>query len=111
MDHGVRVSEILADSFTSQVYQSLPDIQLKDKVIQLGFALGNIRYICCTPILLDAKMISLCHQYRARADCTSVHSDQALYCWLTNFKFSSYDLNIPKNDNGQFLKLKVDYSI
>ncbi|XP_060560053.1 amyloid protein-binding protein 2-like [Ruditapes philippinarum] len=41
MDHGVRVSEILADAFTSQVYQALPDIQSKDKVIQLGFALGG----------------------------------------------------------------------
>ena len=32
--------------------------------------------------------VSLCHQYWARPACTSVQSDQALYCWLT--KFSSW---------------------
>ena len=32
------------------------------------------------------KVSSLFHQHRARPACTS---DQALYCWLTNFKFSS----------------------
>ena len=37
------------------------------------------------PYLLEAKVISLCHQYRARPAFTSVQSDQALYCWLTNF--------------------------
>lgn len=41
MDHGVRVSEILADAFTSQVFQALPHCQGRDKVIQLGFALGG----------------------------------------------------------------------
>ena len=35
------------------------------------------------------KVISLCHQYKARPACTSVQSDQALCCWLTNFKCSS----------------------
>ena len=42
-----------------------------------------------TIILLELKVISLCHHYRARPVCTSVQFDQALYCWLTIFKFSS----------------------
>ena len=29
---------------------------------------------------------SLCHQYRARPVCTSMQSDQALYCWLTSYQ-------------------------
>ena len=33
-------------------------------------------------ILLELKVISFCHQYRARLACTSVQSDQALYCCL-----------------------------
>ena len=33
-----------------------------------------------------SKVISPCHQYRARPACTSVKSDQALYCCLTNFQ-------------------------
>ena len=41
--------------------------------------------------LLESKVISLCHQYRARPACTSMHSDQFL----------------SKNDNGQFQKLKL----
>ena len=39
-------------------------------------------------IPLELKMISLCHQYRARPDCTSVQSVKALqnvYCWVTKF--------------------------
>ena len=36
------------------------------------------------------KVISLCHQYWARPACTSVQADQALYCWLNNFKFWSW---------------------
>ena len=43
-----------------------------------------------TLILPTPKEVSLCHQYSARPACTSMHSDQALYCWLTNFKFSSW---------------------
>ena len=42
--------------------------------------------------LLEIKLISLCHQYRARPACISMQSDQALYRWLTNFKFH---LDIP----------------
>ena len=39
-----------------------------------------------TLILLKPKEISLCHQYRTRPACTSMQSEQALYCWLsTNF--------------------------
>ena len=33
--------------------------------------------------------ISLGQQYRARPAYTSVQSDQALYCWLTKYKFTS----------------------
>ena len=48
---------------------------------------GNISFHLLTLVLLEPKGIRLCHQYRARPACTSVQSDQALYCWLTNFKF------------------------
>ena len=40
-----------------------------------------------TLTLPKLKEISLCHQYRARIACTSVQSDEALYCWPANFKF------------------------
>ena len=43
-----------------------------------------------THILSEPKMISLCHQYIVRPVCISVQSDQALYCWLTNFRFSPW---------------------
>ena len=38
---------------------------------------------------LELKVIYLCHHYRARSACTHVQSNQALYCWLANIKFSS----------------------
>ncbi|KAL4224456.1 Amyloid protein-binding protein 2 [Mactra antiquata] len=41
MDHGVHASETLADAFNSQVSLSLPQLQSKEKMIQLGFALGG----------------------------------------------------------------------
>ena len=59
-------------------------------------------------ILLEPKVIRLCHQYRARLACTSMQSDQALYCWQTNFKVG---IMLYKKDNGQFQKWNVDYSI
>ena len=37
-----------------------------------------------TLILLEPRVISLCHQYRSRPDCASMQSDQAVYCWLIN---------------------------
>ena len=40
-------------------------------------------------ILPTPKVISLCHQFRAKSACTFMQSDQALYCWVTSFKFSS----------------------
>ena len=43
-----------------------------------------------TLILLEANVFSFCHQYRVRPACTSMQPDQASYCWLTNFKFSSW---------------------
>ena len=42
-------------------------------------------------------MVRLCHQYMP--GCTSVKFDQALYCWLTNFKFS---FRYPLNDTGYY---------
>ena len=42
-----------------------------------------------TLIQLEPKEINLYHQSRASPACTSGQSDQALYCWLTNFKFQS----------------------
>ena len=52
------------------------------------------------------KVISLCNLNKARQACTSVQSDQAIFCWLAS---SHHD--IPKNDNGEFQKWKMDYSI
>ena len=63
--------------------------------------LGDNSYIIL--ILLEPKVISLCHHHRARPPCTSMQSEQALYCWLTKFTFIYID--IPKNDNGQIKKM------
>ena len=41
--------------------------------------------LCHQYILSEPKVISLSHQYRARPSCTSMQSDQAVYCWLTIF--------------------------
>ena len=46
--------------------------------------LGEV-FISLNLILLKPKVISLCHQYKARPDFTSGQSDQALYCWLLIF--------------------------
>ena len=37
-----------------------------------------------------------------------MQSDQTLCCRLTNFNFH---LDVPENNNGEFHKWKVDYSI
>ena len=50
-------------------------------------AFGMFIKILLTLILPTPKVISFCHQYRARPACTSVQSDQSLYCWLIIFKF------------------------
>ena len=50
---------------------------------------GNVSKIL-TLILPTPKVISFCHQYRARPACTCLQSDQALNCWQTNFKFLSW---------------------
>ena len=39
------------------------------------------------PYPAGQKVVSLRHQYRVRPDYISVQFDQALYCWLTIFKF------------------------
>ena len=39
-----------------------------------------------TLFLMEPKVISICHQCRARPACTSVQYDQPLYFWLTNMK-------------------------
>ena len=65
-------------------------------------------------ILLELKVISLCHQYRARPACTSVQSDQALYCSillpdqlkvliLISLKMI---LTVLKMDDGKFSRLQ-----
>ena len=53
------------------------------------------RYFCIklTLILPEPKVNSLCPQYRVKPACTSVQSDQALYCWQTNF---NSHIDIPK---------------
>ena len=45
--------------------------------------LCSLIYLILTLTLPELKVISLCHQYRARAACTSMQSDQALY-WTHN---------------------------
>ena len=48
----------------------------------------KITVVACslTLSLLTAIVTSFCQQDRARPACTSVQSDQAPYCWLTNLK-------------------------
>ena len=58
-------------------------------------------------ILLGPKVISLCHQNRARPACVPMQSDQAVY----HFADQIIILISLKNDNGQYQKWKVDYSI
>ena len=53
-----------------------------------------------TLILLEPKVISLCHLYRTRPACSSVQSDQALYCWQTNFRFSSLVWTVLEMEGG-----------
>ena len=52
-----------------------------------------------TLILAKQRVISLCHQYKARPACTSMQSDQALllYCWLTNIDITKMKMDIAKN--------------
>ena len=50
---------------------------------------------CCFKPLLKRKVISLCHEYRARPVCISLQLDQALHSWLIYYKF----LDILKLDN------------
>ena len=68
-----------------------------------------LTYIALNVILLKLIVINLCHQYIARPACTSMQSDKVDYTvgWPT----LSSQLDIPKYDNGQFLKWIVDYSI
>ena len=59
----------------------------------LDFEFWDWSTICHpNPYPAETKVIILCHQCRARPACTSVLSDQAIYYWLTNFKFSSWVL-------------------
>ena len=43
-----------------------------------------------TVILVELNWLVFCHQYRSRPACKSVQFDQALYCWQTIFKSSSW---------------------
>ena len=56
-----------------------------------GNALVPILYV--NPYPAGTESDWPCYHYRARQACTSMQSDQALYCWLTIFKLSSF---IPK---------------
>ena len=50
-------------------------------------------------ILQEPKMISLCHQYRARPAYTTMQSDHAnVQCWPT---ILSSHLDMPKNDSSK----------
>ena len=59
---------------------------------------------------MEPKVITLCHQYGARpGPAHSVHSDQVLYCWLTNFDQvltldfpKYYNWKVPKVESGLF---------
>ena len=68
----------------------------KSHYVKLHYSCKNVIFFFynftyhLTLILLELKVISLCHQYRARPASTPVQSDQAVYCWLTNFKSSSW---------------------
>ena len=67
------------------------------------------------PYPAGTKMISLCHQHRARPVCKSKQADQALtlYCWLTFFKFSSTIMDSSKNRRcipfNKFSRLRVKW--
>ena len=50
-----------------------------------------------TLILLELKVISLYHQYKARPDCTSMQSDQALYTVGMATTNSHFDKDSSKN--------------
>ena len=59
---------------------------------QLPLQNYKIRYAVYSNLYPPAKtetLLNFCHQNRARPACTSVLSDQALYCCLTNFKILS----------------------
>ena len=64
---------------------------------------------CLTLILLEPKVISICHQYRARLACTSVQSDQALYCWLTNYQLQIIILISLKMIMGSFKRWIIPF--
>ena len=82
---------------------------------EYGMGKNNNYNLClsCNPYPAETESdlpFCLCHQYRVRAACTDMQSDQALYCWLANFIFSSWCDEIPKNDNGLFQNWKMGYS-
>ena len=57
-----------------------------------------------TLIHLEVKVISLCHQHRARPSCTSMHSNQFLYCWLINFLIKiSLKMIMDRSKNGRWI--------
>ena len=48
MDHGVRVSEILSETFSTQLAVPLTSQELAtEKIIQLGFSLGKVQLVYC----------------------------------------------------------------
>ena len=74
--------------------------------------LAWLKYICFSLllILLERKVISLCHQYTctARPACQSVQSDQL---YTVGWPTSSCHFDIPKYDNGLFQKWQLVFSV
>ena len=62
-----------------------------------------------TLTLLEPKVISLCHQYIEPGQPAQPCSLTRLY--TVGSSASSSHIYIPKNDNGQCQKCKMDYSI
>ena len=67
----------------------------------------NIKQL--TLILLETKVTSLWHHYRARPACA--HPCSLTRSYIFGWPTSKSHIDIPKTDNWQFQKLKVDYSI
>ena len=66
-------------------------VKIKQILIITKLSLKATNYSCLIHHIL-LEVFNLCHQYRARqAYFISVQSDQDLYCWLTDFKISSWN--------------------
>ena len=78
----------------------------------------KVCFMFCTLtfILLELKVISIYHQCGARPAFTTVQTDQALYCWMTNFLILislKVVMSTPKNESWvilfkKFSRLRVN---